>query len=158
VSSSSFDSRSSFAQPCNMSARHSSIFIPLSLSLSLHREHLILFNPAASPQTKEFSIRRVITAGLVSQFLGGVVSFASHNDAWIFDGIVKFLQYGITTGDDDDNGANFRWQEVLFINEAAATEKGEESARNYRTRDFFQCHTFFSCFPCCSCMHFSHDL
>lgn len=74
---------------------------------------MILFNPVISPQTKEFSIRRMIAAGLLSQFMGNVVSLASHNDAWIFNGLTKFLQYFIVTANDDD----FSTSHEIFINE-----------------------------------------
>ncbi|KAG5681338.1 hypothetical protein PVAND_010783 [Polypedilum vanderplanki] len=86
-----------------------------------YREHLILFNPAISPQTKEFSIHRMITAGLVSQYLTNIVSFASYNDGWIFNGIIKFLEYYIRASDSStDNSDNFRWQKVQFINDVLA--------------------------------------
>ena len=83
----------------------------------IHREHLILFNPVISPQTKEFSIRRMIAAGLLSQFMGNVVSLASHNDAWIFNGLTKFLQYFIAAANDDDISTSHE----IFINEVLHT-------------------------------------
>lgn len=58
-------------------------------------EELILFNPLVSPLSKELSIAQLITSGIVAQFLGNVVSFASWSDAWIFKGLSKFLEYHI---------------------------------------------------------------
>lgn len=39
----------------------------------------------------------MIATGLLSQFLGNVVTLASYDDAWIFNGLTKFLQYFIAT-------------------------------------------------------------
>ena len=72
-------------------------------------EDLILFNPVVSPTIKEFSIAKLVTNGIVSQFLGNLVTFNTWNDAWIFKGISKFLEYHL-------NGANFASNE-LFISE-----------------------------------------
>lgn len=69
------------------------------------REDLILFNPVMSPAIKEFSIAKLVTNGIVSQFLGNLVTLDSWNDAWIFKGLAKFLEYHFT-------GAN-----ELFISE-----------------------------------------
>lgn len=91
---------------------HSYIFsLSFQPHVRIYREHLILFNPVISPQTKEFSIRRMIATGLLSQFLGNVLTFASHNEAWIFNGLIKFLQYFITSNSSDDAS------QKIFINE-----------------------------------------
>lgn len=57
----------------------------------------------------------MIAAGLLSQFLGSIVTFASHDDAWIFNGLIKFLTYFIpaTSTIDDD----FATSQEIFINE-----------------------------------------
>lgn len=77
---------------------------------------MILFNPVISPQTKEFSIRRMIATGLLSQLLGNIVTLTSYDDAWIFNGLTKFLEYYIatTTNDVDDDFAS---SEIIFTNE-----------------------------------------
>lgn len=117
---------------------------------------MILFNSVISPQTKEFSIRRLIAAGLLSQFLGNVVSLASHNDAWIFNGLNKFLQHFIATSDDEIFIGEILHPTMHRLHDdAMEDEKGKFKV--------FQCHErvcdvkfVFSRF--CSCLHFSHDL
>lgn len=76
---------------------------------SSYSEDLIVFNPVVSPLLKEFSISKLITSGIVSQFLGNIVSLNSWNDAWIFKGLSKFLEYKIN---DDEFKAN-----EMFISE-----------------------------------------
>jgi hypothetical protein len=107
-----------------------------------NREHLILFNPVISPQTKEFSIRRMIATGLLSQLLGNIVTLTSYDDAWIFNGLTKFLQYYIatTTNDVDDD---FSSSEIIFTNEILlptlyregmlqyTPERSDEKGKNY---------------------------
>jgi aminopeptidase N len=63
---------------------------------------LILFNPLTSPTPKELTMARLITNGIVSQFLGNIVTLESWNDAWIFKGLTKFLEFQIGSNDDDD--------------------------------------------------------
>lgn len=81
----------------------------LKSSLRHSSEDLILFNPMVSPTVKEFSIAKIVTNGIVSQFLGNLVTFNTWNDAWIFKGISKFLEYHL-------NDAKFASNE-LFISE-----------------------------------------
>lgn len=77
------------------------------------REDLILFNPNVSPFSKAFSISKLITNGVVSQFLGNVVSLDSWSDAWIFKGLSKFLEYEIKTNDDEFERSEMFISEVL---------------------------------------------
>lgn len=60
---------------------------------SHYSEELILFNPLVSPMLKELTIARLITSGLVSQLFGNIVTFESFEEAWIFKGLSKFLEY-----------------------------------------------------------------
>jgi hypothetical protein len=70
--------------------------LPNEKSSFLHySEDLILFNSAVSPAIKEFSISKLVANGIVSQFLGNLVTTDSWSDAWIFKGISKFLEYQI---------------------------------------------------------------
>lgn len=78
---------------------------------SYYSEDLIVFNPAVSPLSKEFSISKLITSGMVSQFLGNIVSLNSWNDAWIFKGLSKFLEYEIN--DDEFKASEMFISEVL---------------------------------------------
>lgn len=62
-----------------------------------------------SPFSKDFTITKLITNAIVSQFLGNVASLESWSDAWIFKGLSKFLEYEI-------NDAEFDADE-MFISE-----------------------------------------
>lgn len=55
----------------------------------------------------------MIATGLLSQFLGNIVTLTSHDDAWIFNGLTKFLQYKIAANNDDD----FASSDEIFTNE-----------------------------------------
>lgn len=63
-------------------------------------EDLILFDPLVSPSTKLFTIAKRLTNGIVSQFLGNIVSLESWTDAWLFKGLTKFLEYRVSTADE----------------------------------------------------------
>ena len=77
----------------------------------LFSEDLILFNPDFSPSSKELIITKLITNGIVSQIFGNLVSLESWNDAWIFKGLSKFLEYEINR-----NEAEF-FADEMFISE-----------------------------------------
>lgn len=64
-------------------------------------EDLVLFDPLVSPFSKEFQIAKLVTSGIVSQYLGNLASLDSWNDAWIFRGLSKFLSYEIHRDDED---------------------------------------------------------
>jgi hypothetical protein len=66
-----------------------------------------------SPATKEFSISKLITNGIVSQVLGSIVSFQSWRDSWIFQGLSKLLEYQIRSNDDNFNSTELFVSEVL---------------------------------------------
>lgn len=62
-----------------------------------------------SSASKEFTIAKLITSGIVSQFLGNIVTFDSWSDTWISRGLSKFLEYHI-------NDVEFEANE-MFISE-----------------------------------------
>lgn len=73
---------------------------------------MIIFNPTTSPAVKEFSIRKLVAGGIASQYFGNSVSIASWGDAWIFKGLVKFLEYEINNESDNEFPSS-----ELFISE-----------------------------------------
>lgn len=103
----------------------------------------------------------MIAAGLLSQYMGNVVSLASYNDAWIFNGLTKFLQYFIAANNDEYSASQEIFiKEVLHptmhrLHDATEDEKGKFK--------LFQCqkrvrYKFILFYFFCSCLHFSHDL
>lgn len=74
---------------------------------------MLLFNPAVSESLKEISITKLITSGIVSQYLGNLVTFESWNDAWIFKGLSRFLEFEINTGQEGFSSSDLFISEIL---------------------------------------------
>lgn len=47
-------------------------------------------------------MRKLITRGIVSQFIGNLVSFESPSDAWIFKGLTKLFEYQFSADDEEE--------------------------------------------------------
>lgn len=126
-----------------------------------------------SPSSKEFSISKLITNGVVAQFLGNLVSFDTWSDVWIFKGLTKFLEYHINI-----NASNELFisevlqptlQQQLFTAEfpfsvddalgKEASEKGEKLLLLARTFNVtVRCVNASNPTFLFSCLHFPNDL
>lgn len=61
---------------------------------------------------KAFSIKKLVASGIAAQYFGNSVSLESWNDAWIFKGLLKFMEYEINNESDDEFPSS-----ELFISE-----------------------------------------
>jgi Peptidase family M1 domain len=137
-------------------------------------EDLILFNPLTSPITKELTIARLITNGIVSQWLGNIVSLESWSDAWIFKGLSKFLEFQIRPNDDDSvelfaseptlrrhsfaSEFPFTASEALSEEVARKGEKLQSFFLSFLLREASEEKLSMSFSSAFSCLHFSNDL
>jgi Peptidase family M1 domain len=108
-----------------------------------------------SPSSKEFSIAKLITNGIVSQFFGNLVSFDAWSDVWIFKGLLKFLEYHINVNDADFASNELFITEVLHptlqqvftgefpfsVDDALSKEVAEKGEKLLALARNFQCHS-----------------
>jgi Peptidase family M1 domain len=127
-----------------------------------HSEDVILFNPLVSPSSKEFAISKLITNGIVAQFLGNLVSFNAWSDVWIFRGLTKFLEYYINVNDMDFASNELFISEVLHptleqqffpkefplsVDDALSKEVAEKGEKLQLSMSLARCENLLQLFP-----------
>lgn len=130
----------------------------MKIDLSNFSEDQILYNPLVSPLFKAFTLSKLITNGILSQYIGNAITFESWSDAWIFKGLSHFLAYEISGNDElfisevlhpTLQLQSFSSEFPFSADEALGdevTEKGEKLRRFSRSRKF-QCHSRCEIFP-----------
>lgn len=123
--------------------------------------------------SKEFSISKLITSGIVSQFLGNIVTFDSMNDNWVFKGLTKFLEYQIGIKGSTSLSDEMFVSEVLHptlqlksfsselpfsADEALSDEVARKGEKLQLKSEKFQCHPTLFSLIFLSCLHFPNDL